>query len=129
MHDIDKYDYDVKENEDRPAIPFTLNFKSINALMLSTQDSLKEWDDKYPKKELINLTIGILAVCAVLIAFSYKALVVLTLPMLFFYFLALRSVYKTWKQCGYSKAKFIVASIIVFAASAVGAYFIQNAIF
>ncbi len=129
MENMDQYDYDVKENEERPQIPFTLNFKTITAVMQNTQDSLKEWDDKYPKYNLIGLLAGILGIAAILICFTYKALVVATLPMLFFYFLAWRSVFKTWKQCGYSKAAFIIPSIITVCAAAVAGYFVQGIIF
>ena len=88
MHDIDKYDDDVKENEERMKIPFTLNFKTISTYMLNLQEGLKEVTDDYPKKELIKLMVGIEIVLAILIIFSYKAFVIVTLPMMLFYFLA-----------------------------------------
>lgn len=129
MHDIDKYDDDVKENEERMKIPFTLNFKTISTYMLNLQEGLKEVTDDYPKKELIKLMVGIEIVLAILIIFSYKAFVIVTLPMMLFYFLALRSVYKSWKACKYPKWKFILPTVLVILVSAVAAYFIQDAIF
>lgn len=129
MHDIDKYDDDVKENEEHMKIPFTLNFKTISTYMLNLQEGLKEVTDDYPKKELIKLMVGIEIVLAILIIFSYKAFVIVTLPMMLFYFLALRSVYKSWKACKYPKWKFILPTVLVILVSAVAAYFIQDAIF
>lgn len=129
MHDIDKYDDDVKENEERMKIPFTLNFKTISTYMFNLQEGLKEVTDDYPKKDLIKLMVGIEIVLAILIIFSYNIFVIVTLPLMLFYFLALRSVYKSWKACKYPKWKFILPTVLVILVSAVAAYFIQDAIF
>lgn len=129
MHGIDKYDYDVKENEERIHVPFTLNFKSISNYMLALQEGMKEHDDEYPKKELWRLTVAIWVIFFILIVFSYNAFVVITIPFMLFYFLALRSIYKTWKMCGYSKAQFIIPFVVIVLAAIPAAYFIQEAIF
>lgn len=128
MHGIDSYDYDVKE-EERMQIPFTLNFKSITSYMQNLQESLREVDDKYPKYDLIKLMVGIYIVFFILIVFSYNVVLIATLPMMLFYFLALRSVYRSWNACKYPKWKFILPTVIVILGSVVAAFFLQKLIF
>ncbi len=121
MRSIDEYDYEVSARKERKRFKLTVNFKKIYMMNNLLFEDNSDWDDKYPKNILYTMLAGIWLGMTVLFGFSNGILLIVTLPFMFFYFLALRSTYKTWKEYKYNRAAFIFMNIgLLILAAAVG---------
>ena len=101
MRSIDDYDYDAGRKEERFHIGFIVSFKSMTLLLNRMEDEIGEFDDQYPRKELLKIWSSIMVVMFVLFLLSYNILFVATLPFIFFYGLALKQLFHAWKRFKY----------------------------
>lgn len=106
----------IKDYEGR----FTVNFKKIYMDVDEISERTLEVTDKHPKDSLMKLWIGAMIGILVFALFSYQILAIVTLPFIFFYFIALVRIAKCWKGFKYNSAAYwgmTVAGLLV-AASA-----------
>lgn len=122
MSRFDDYDYEVKYAKDEKLTAgFMVNFKSMSVLLERFEEETKEYDDKYPKNELLKIWGSIMFCYVVLFALSYKILFIVTLPFIFFYTYSLYHVFKAWKRFKYKTGPLWGMTIVgIIAAIALG---------
>lgn len=123
MRSIDDYDYDAGRKEERFHIGFIVSFKSMTLLLNRMEDEIGEFDDQYPRKELLKIWSSIMVVMFVLFLLSYNILFVATLPFIFFYGLALKQLFRAWKRFKYQMGFLRIitlATLVVEIAAALG---------
>lgn len=116
MH-IDDYDYELSQRKERRSFNFTVNFKKIYMMNNILLEDNSDWDEEYPKNILYTMLIGIWIGMTVLFCFSQSVLLIVTLPFIFFYIMALNSTYKVWKEYKYKKAVFYIINLAAFVIS------------
>lgn len=125
MRSIDDYDYELTQRKERRKFKFTVNFKKIYMMNNILLEDNSDWDEKYPKNIFYSMIGGSWLGMAILFAFSNKFLLIVTLPFMFFYFLAIRSTYKSWKEYNYKKGEFCLVNLLGFALSIAVGFLLQ----
>lgn len=112
MGSIDKYDDELSQKKERYTFRFTVNFKKIYMMNTVLFEDNRDWDDTYPRNIFITMLEGIWVGMTVLFAFSQNVLLIVTLPFIFFYGLALFRTYKTWKEYKYPTGQFWLYNLL-----------------
>ncbi|MCQ2539223.1 MAG: hypothetical protein MJ114_02115 [Acetatifactor sp.] len=123
MGNIDKYDYELQEHREDLKFGVTLNFKSMMGRLSRLEEETREVTEEYPKSELKKIWLGCMAGIFLFALISYSYIIFVTLPIIFFYVLALRNLFKTWKHFGYKSGylwKITIPTLVVAVAVAVG---------
>lgn len=106
-------DYErVEEKETKVKVRFMFSFKMMSIVINRISDETKEWDDNYPKKELLKILANIMAIFAFLFVFTYSFLVAATGIFFLFYVYALFQLYRAWKRFQYSGLVFWLYTIV-----------------
>ncbi len=103
-------DYEAKELKEFK-VKFTINFKKIFFYVGEVSERTLEVTDKHPKDSLMLLWGGTLLGLFIFFALSYQLFIVITLPIIVFYVIALIRIFKCWSSVGYSKSKFWLMTI------------------
>ena len=112
MRGIDAYDSEVAYGKDnRLNVGILFSFKSMSLITERLVEETKEYDDKYPKSELLKIWGCAMMMLFFLFLFSYKLFLMATLPFMFFYGYALMRVFKAWKRFHYKKGGLMLATI------------------
>lgn len=129
MNNIDSYDYEASETKRRKDFKFTINFKKIYNMNqeLMMDNSIMEED--YPKNILLKMILGTWIGIVLFLSFSYRVLLIATVPLLFFYIFAYVSIYKVWKEYHYKKATFWLITLLGIVGAGVVAALVQYLIF
>ena len=113
MRGIDAYDAEVAYGKnDRLKVGILFSFKSMSLITERLVEETREYDDKYPKSELLKIWGCAMMMMFLLFLFSYKLFLMATLPFMFFYGYALMRVFKAWKRFHYQKGGLMAATII-----------------
>lgn len=113
MRGIDAYDAEVAYGKnDRLKVGILFSFKSMSLITERLVEETGEYDDKYPKSELLKIWGCAMMMMFLLFLFSYKLFLMATLPFMFFYGYALMRVFKAWKRFHYQKGGLMAATII-----------------
>lgn len=113
MRGIDAYDAEVAYGKnDRLKVGILFSFKSMSLITERLVEETREYDDKYPKSELLKIWGCAMMMMFLLFLFSYKLFLMATLPCMFFYGYALMRVFKAWKRFHYQKGGLMAATII-----------------
>ena len=128
MKSIDDYDDEVGK-EEKKEFRFTINFKKIDYMCseLIADNSIR--DEEYPLNILIKMILGIWCGAAIFFCFSYSVILIVTLPILFFFFLAFLKVKSAWKEYQYPMGKFALFNIAGLIVSIGIAVLVQTMIF
>jgi len=106
-------DYEkVEEKDTKVKVKFMFSFKMMSIVINRISDETKEWDDNYPKKELLKILANIMVIFAFLFIFTYSFLVAATGIFFLFYAYALIQLFRAWKRFQYSRLVFWLYSII-----------------
>ena len=120
---------DEAKREEKVNARLTLNFKSMIVLIEKIENETKNWDDKYPKDELMKIWLGCMIDFLFLFCFSFHVLCfVATGPLLIFQFYTLVKLYKAWKTFGYSNKYFIGITVATLAACLAAAIVVHKLI-
>ncbi len=84
-----------------------------------------EYDENYPKKDIMNLWIGNMIAFFILFAASYTILMIVTLPFIFFYFMSLSKIFKAWKRFHYKMGYLWTITIIALIVDVAAAILVQ----
>lgn len=115
MKGIDAYDSEVAYGKDnRLKVGILFSFKSMSLIAERLIEETKDYDDKYPKSELLKLWGCAMMMMFFLFLFSYKLFLMATLPFIFFYLYALMHIFRAWKRFHYKKGKLVLATILGF---------------
>jgi len=93
------------------------SFKMMSIVINRISDETKEWDDKYPKRDLLKILANIMVIFAFLFVFTYSFLVAATGIFFLFYIYALFQLYRAWRRFEYSGLVFWLYTIVGIAIS------------
>lgn len=111
-------DYEqATEKETKVKVRFMFSFKMMSIVINRISDETKEWNDEYPKKDLLKILANIMVIFAVLFTFTYSFLVAATGIFFLFYVYALFQLFRAWKRFSYSGLAFWLYSIVGIAIS------------
>ena len=106
-------DYEkVEEKDTKVKVRFMFSFKMMSIVINRISDETKEWDDNYPKKDLLKILANIMVIFTFLFIFTYSFLVAATGIFLLFYAYALIQLFRAWKRFQYSAFAFWLYSIV-----------------
>ncbi len=115
----EEFDDELK-NYDRPKAHFSLNFRYITHMLDRIDEETRDWNEKYPKSELMKLWGSVMALYFILVCLTYSVLIIVTGAFYVFNTYALFQLYGKWKRFKYSKGSFLlmtaIAMVIVFVA-------------
>ena len=100
------------EKDTQVKVRFMFSFKMMSIVINRISDETKEWDDNYPKKELLKILANIMVIFAFLFIFTYSFLVAATGIFFLFYAYALIQLFRAWKRFQYSRLVFWLYSIV-----------------
>ncbi len=108
-------------------VRYTVNFKKIFVDVGEMSEHVLEVTDKHPKDDLMKLWAGAMTAYFVFFLLSYKILMIITLPFIVFYFIALVRIGSVWKSFKYKAWQYwlmtIGALIVIFAVAMVAQHF------
>ena len=111
-------DYEkVEEKDTKVKVRFMFSFKMMSIVINRISDETKEWDDNYPKKDLLKILANIMVIFTFLFIFTYSFLVAATGIFLLFYAYALIQLFRAWKRFQYSGLVFWLYTIVGIAIS------------
>lgn len=91
------------QRDEKIKVGFLFNYMQMGNLLKRIEEETREWDDKYPKSELLKVWGSVMAIMLVLFTLSYNVLLIATGLFFFFYGHILVKVYGVWKRFQYSK--------------------------
>ena len=114
----DDIDEELQKKEEIK-VGFVANFKTMIYLLERIEDETTESDDKHPKKELRRIWFGLMFVFLILFALTYNVLALITVFFFMVYGYVLFRLFKVWKRFKYSKASFLLITIVTLVAECV----------
>ncbi len=124
----DDIDEELKKNEKVKA-KFMISFKSMNYVVRQIEETTKEWDDKYPKFELLKIWANVLLFFVVLFTFTYNILIVVTGILFIFYGFIIFQIFGVWRSFKYSGIQYWLMTLAgIVAAFGIG-WVLQSLIF
>ena len=88
---------DFYENPNEPIkVGFLFSFKSMSMLIQRIEEETGEYDNRYPKRELLKIWANCLVLIFVLACVSHSIFIVATGPFIFFYCYVLFQVIKVF---------------------------------
>lgn len=91
------------QRDEKIKVGFLFNYMQMGNLLKRIEEETREWDEKYPKSELLKVWGSVMAIMLVLFTMSYNVLLIATGLFFFFYGHILIKVYGVWKRFQYSK--------------------------
>lgn len=124
----DDIDEELKKNEKVKA-KFMISFKSMNYVVRQIEETTKEWDDKYPKFELLKIWANALLFFVVLFTFTYNILIVVTGILFIFYGFIIFQIFGVWRSFKYSGIQYWLMTLAGIAAAFGIGWGLQSLIF
>ena len=112
----DDIDEELKKNEKVKA-KFMISFKTMNYVVRQIEETTKEWDDKYPKFELLKIWANVLLFFVVLFTFTYNILIVVTVILFIFYGFIIFQIFGVWRSFKYSSIQYWLMTLAGIAAA------------
>ena len=106
----EEYDDEAKE-DNRMDFGFVFSFKLMFEYLDKIDQSTKEWDDKYPKKLLINIWASAMVIMLIAFLCSYQIMLIISLPFIFLHLIVLIKEAKIWARFGYSKMQYFLMTV------------------
>lgn len=124
----DDIDEELKKNEKVKA-KFMISFKTMNYVVRQIEETTKEWDDKYPKFELLKIWANVLLFFVVLFTFTYNILIVVTGILFIFYGFIIFQIFGVWRSFKYSSIQYWLMTLAGIAAAFGIGWVLQSLIF
>lgn len=124
----EEYDGELLK-EEKIKVDVLFSFKSMTLVLNRIIEETREYDDKYPKSELLKIWASALGVLFFLFLFSYNILICATGLFIFFYGFVLIQVYKAWKRFKYPGGKYWLMTVLALAVEFALARVVQGFIF
>ena len=114
----DDLDEELRQKE-KVHVGFMINFKNMAYYLERIDEETQEWDDQYPKKELITIWKSAMVCIFVLFALSYEIFAFVMLPFIMFYVYIIMRLGRVWKRFNYPVMFYwlvtVVGLIVMFA--------------
>lgn len=124
----DDIDEELKKNEKVKA-KFMISFKTMNYVVRQIEETTKEWDDKYPKFELLKIWANVLLFFVVLFTFTYNILIVVTGILFIFYGFIIFQIFGVWRSFKYPGIQYWLMTLAGIAAAFGIGWVLQSLIF
>lgn len=124
----DDMDEELQKDE-KIKVGFLFNYMQMGSLLKRIEEETKEWDEKYPKSELLKVWGSVMGIMLVLFTLSYNVLLIVTGLFFFFYGHILIQVYGVWKRFQYSKKVYWGMTIGALAVAFVLGWLLRSLIF
>lgn len=124
----DDIDEELKRNE-KIKVGFMFSFKGMSHVVRQIEETTKEWDDKYPKTELLKIWANVMLFFVALFTFTYNILIVVTGILFIFYGMIIVQIFSVWKSFGYPKLKYWLMTLIGLIAAFAAGWGLQSLIF
>lgn len=119
----DDLDEELRQKE-KVHVGFMINFKNMAYYLERIDEETQEWDDNYPKKELITIWKSAMVCIFVLFALSYEIFAFVMLPFIMFYVYIIMRLGRVWKRFNYPVMFYwlvtVVGLIVMFAVAYAG---------
>lgn len=119
----DDLDEELRQKE-KVHVGFMINFKNMAYYLERIDEETQEWDDQYPKKELITIWKSAMVCIFVLFALSYEIFAFVMLPFIMFYVYIIMRLGRVWKRFNYPVMFYwlvtVVGLIVMFAVAYAG---------
>ncbi len=113
MRSMDYYDDEVRyDKNEKLEVGFLISFKSMSIVIGRIIEETKEYDDKYPKSELLKIWRYVMGIFFVLFLCTYNLFAVVTIPFMIFYGYVLIQLFGAWKRFKYKRASLLLATIV-----------------
>ena len=116
------------QKKEKVHVGFMINFKNMAYYLEKIDEETQEWDDNYPKKELITIWKSAMVCVFVLFALSYEIFAFVMLPFVMFYVYILMRLGKVWTRFSYPAKLYwlvtVVGLIVMFAVAYAGRSFL-----
>lgn len=117
------------QRDEKIKVGFLFNYMQMGNLLKRIEEETREWDEKYPKSELLKVWGSVMVIMLVLFTLSYNVLLIATGLFFFFYGHILVQVYSVWKRFQYSKKVYWGMTIGALAVAFVLGWLFQSLIF
>lgn len=117
------------QRDEKIKVGFLFNYMQMGNLLKRIEEETREWDEKYPKSELLKVWGSVMVIMLVLFTLSYNVLLIATGLFFFFYGHILVKVYGVWKRFQYSKKVYWGMTIGALAVAFVLGWLFQSLIF
>lgn len=124
----EEFDDELK-NYARPRAHFSLNFRYITHMLDRIDEETREWDEKYPKSELMKLWGSVMVLYFILVCLTYSVLIIVTGAFYVFNTYALFHLYGKWKRFKYSKRSFLLMTAVMLMIVFVAGGFVRGMLF
>ncbi len=111
----DDIDEELQQKYEPIKVPLLFSFKSMSLMLQRIEEETREWDNKYPKSELLKIWTTALLIILVLITISYNVLIVATGFFMLFYGYILLQIARVWKRFKYSLATYWLMTLAALA--------------
>ncbi len=119
----------LKRERVHASVMSTVNFISMHRMLQKFDEEVGEVDEHYPKDEINKMWMGCLGVMFVLMLFTYNAIMIATLPFLFFYFFQLFGIYKTLKRFQYDTKTYWLKTIVLLVVLLAASFLLRKVLF
>ena len=123
----------MDEYYDKPNGPikvgFLFSFKSMSMILQRIEEETGDYDQRYPKSELLKIWGNCLLLIFALACLSHSIFIVATGPFIFFYCYVLFQVMRVWKRFKYPRVGMMIATIIGPLLVLVAGFALQGVIF
>lgn len=117
------------QRDNRIKIGPTFNYMHMGKLIRQLEDETREWDNKYPKSELLKIWGCSMFMLLILFTFSYSILIVATGLFFFFYSHIILQVYRAWKRFNYPRLQYWLMTFGVLIVIILVSWFLRSRIF
>ena len=124
----DEWDEEL-QRDTKIKVGFVFNYMQIAKLCKRFEEETREWDDKYPKNELMKMWGSIMCIMMVLCSVTYSILIMATGLFFFFYGHNLFQIYGVWKRFDYSKGTYWGMTLLTLAAELALSFVVKGFIF
>lgn len=121
----DDIDEELQKNE-KITVGFQFNYMGMSHLIQRIESETREWDDKYPKTELMTIWGYNLFWMQVLFLLSYNVVLVFTIPFLGFYFHVLIQISQAYKRFSYKRTGYWLLTVAVLVAEIAFSFLVRH---
>lgn len=118
------------DNSNEPIkVGFLFSFKSMSMIIQRIEEETGDYDEHYPKRELLKIWANCLVLIFVLACLSHSIFIVATGPFIFFYCYVLFQLVRVFKRFKYPRAGFIAATVLGLLLVLIAGFALQGVIF
>lgn len=108
----DDVDEELQQRHQRLKVGFVFNFMQISKILKRIEEETREWDEKYPKSELLKIWGSTMVFLLIFMTLSYNILIIVTGLFMLLNIIILFQVFGVWKRFHYSVVMYWLMTIV-----------------